>query len=167
MAASDRFRNICDGLLRVLGDLYRFRQEPQDFPLDDWPDWQSARAKVRNYLEACETRGGVAKASLFQAVWTAVCERSGHPNLVLDPRNLWVKLAIPGDSVWICTSCRREHLHDSGGVCTHCLVELPTEATTECGALYAKNYYAFEAVNRREPAGSGAASTASISTRVR
>ncbi len=48
-------------------------------------------------------------------------------------------------------SCRREHLHPAGGVCTRCLKELLTDKTSDCDVLYAKNYYALEAVNRREP----------------
>src|SRR6267154_1600242 len=67
--APDVFRDICDGFVRVLGDFYRYRQEPQDFPLDDWPDWASARAKVRKYLEACAQRCSIQKSQLLDSVW--------------------------------------------------------------------------------------------------
>ena len=39
-------RNIAHGVLRILGDLYRYHQEPQEYPLTGWPDWNSARAFV-------------------------------------------------------------------------------------------------------------------------
>lgn len=149
--APDVFRDVCDGFVRVLGDFYRYRQEPQDFALDDWPDWASARAKVRKYLEACAQRSNIQKSQLLDAVWIAVCEKAGHHNLVLEARNLWIRLAIPSDPVWICPSCRREHLHRAGGVCTRCLNELLPNKTSDCDVLYAKNYYASEAVSRREP----------------
>jgi len=147
----DTFQDICDGLIRVLGDLYRYRQEPQEYQLDDWPDWQSARVKVRNYLEMCAQGNGVQTQDLMQAVWTAVCERSGHQNLVLEPRNLWTRIATDSDPVWICPSCRREHLHRAGGFCTWCFTPLPSIASTDCTHLHQTNYYALEAVNRREP----------------
>ena len=149
--APDVFRDICDGFVRVLGDFYRYRQEPQDFPLDDWPDWASARAKVRKYLEACAQRCSIQKSQLLDSVWIAVCDKAGHHNLVLEARDLWVKLALPADPVWICPSCRREHLHRAGGVCTRCLKDLLTDKTSDCDVLYAKNYYALEAISRREP----------------
>jgi DEAD/DEAH box helicase domain-containing protein len=147
----DVFSDICNGFVRVLGDFYRYKQEPQDFPLDDWPDWASARAKVRKYLEACAQRCSIQKAQLLDAVWIAVCDKAGHHNLVLEARNLWVRLAVPADPVWICPSCRREHLHRAGGVCTRCLKDLLPNKTSDCDVLYAKNYYASEAVSRREP----------------
>jgi DEAD/DEAH box helicase domain-containing protein len=145
------FSNVCDGLVRVLGDLYRYRQEPQDFPLDDWPDWSSARAKVRKYLEACAQNNTVQKADLMEAVRRAVCEKTGHHNLVLEARSLWVRIAIPSDPVWVCRSCKREHLHRAGGICTRCLESLDVDPTSNCAQLHKKNYYAQEAISRRKP----------------
>jgi Lhr-like helicase len=145
------FSNICDGLVRVLGDLYRYRQEPQDFPLDDWPDWSSARAKVRKYLESCAQVNAAQKADLMEAVRKAVCDKAGHHNLVLEARSLWVRIAIPSDPVWVCRSCKREHLHRAGGVCTRCLQSLDVDPSSDCAQLHEKNYYALEAISRRKP----------------
>lgn len=145
------FTDICNGCLRVMGELYRYPQEPQDFPLDSWPDWESARATLRNYVRRCATRNGVREALLLEAVWKAVCGDGGHANLTIDPRQLWVRIAIPNDPVWICSSCRRVHLHTAGGVCTNCREELNREPSTTCAILHERNYYAQEAIEFREP----------------
>ncbi len=62
-----------------------------------------------------------------------------------------VRLSEENDPVRICRSCTREHLHSGGGICTRCYKELPTSASLTCNDLHQDNYYAMEAVNRREP----------------
>lgn len=145
------FENISSGLLRVLGDLYRYHQEPQDYPLNEWADWESARASVRRYIDVCATLHGIQAADLRDALWEAICVQGGHHYLVIEPRRLFVRMAIPEDRAWICTLCSREHLHDAGGVCTRCLRQLPKSPNATCKDLHTRNYYATEAVNRREP----------------
>jgi ATP-dependent helicase YprA (DUF1998 family) len=150
-AGADVFRTICDGCLRVMGDLYRYPQEPQEFDLFDWPDWNAARADLRNYVRLCAFRNGLGENALLQAVWQAICAHGGHNYLKLDPRQLWVRVAIPDDPVWLCPSCQRPHLHWAGGVCTICEAPLPTAPQATCAVLHARNYYAREAVELRQP----------------
>jgi Lhr-like helicase len=149
--APKAFSEICDGVLRVMGDLFRYPQEPQIFPLEDWPDWASARARLRNYIEQCAVKNSISPNSLFDAIWDAICQNGGHANLVMDPRRLQVRLAVPEDPAWVCRSCSRVHLHQAGGVCTGCLNDLEPNPQTRCGDIYQANYYAFEAMNKREP----------------
>ena len=52
-ASPDVFASICDATVRVMGALYRYRQEPQEYPIDQWPDWASARASLRNFVKQC------------------------------------------------------------------------------------------------------------------
>ena len=58
---------------------------------------------------------------------------------------------MPSDPVWTCPSCKREHLHTAGGICTGCLHELNTEPDATCADLHRRNYYAVEALDRRDP----------------
>jgi hypothetical protein len=145
------FNEICNGCLRVLGDLYRYHQQPKDYPLDDWPDWASARAYVRNYLKGCATRNGLVEGSLLSAVWNAVCLDGQHSNLVLNSRTLSVRIALATDPIWRCPICRRVHLHGAGRTCTNCLAQLNRDSDGTCEELYADNYYAKEAAELREP----------------
>jgi DEAD/DEAH box helicase domain-containing protein len=150
-ASVDLFREIADGCLRVMGDLYRYRQEPQTYRLDDWLDWSGVRAQLRNYAKRCAARNGLAETPLLDSLRRAICVEGGHRHFVLDARRLLIRIALPTDPVWICRSCRREHLHWAGGVCTRCLRDLDEEASGTCEDLYSRNYYAHEAVERREP----------------
>ena len=149
-ADAELFQSICDATLRVMGALYRYPQEPQDYPLLDWPDWDSARARLRNFVKRCASAAGVGELALLGAVQEAVCQQGGHANLILVPRRLNVRLALPGDPVWACPSCTREHLH-SAGVCTNCRQPLPDAPTGTCADLHSRNYYAREAAALRQP----------------
>jgi DEAD/DEAH box helicase domain-containing protein len=147
----DRFASVCDGVVRILGDLYRYEQESPDFgPPVPWPDWRAARARVRNFVIRCSSVLQVGEGALLDAVWQAVARESGHEGLVIDPRRLTVLIALPQDPVVVCTTCRREHLH-SAGVCTNCLRRLPDTPTGVCSDLQNANYYSKEAVELRSP----------------
>ena len=147
---SELFRNICDATLRVMGDLYRYPQEPQEYPLTHWPDWDSARAHLRNFVKRCASAAQTGETALLIAVWDAVCRQGGHAHLILRPRRLNVRLALPEDPVWTCTSCSRGHLH-SAGICTQCNELLPISPTGTCAELRSRNYYAREAAEMRQP----------------
>lgn len=144
------FREICDAALRVLGDLYRYPQDPQEFPIEDWPDIGSVRARFRNFLLACAARHGAAPQDLLDAVRDAICVVGGHANFVIQPRRLLVRVAVDDDPVWACVSCRRPHLH-SAGVCTNCQNALSDNANAAARDLRNRNYYALEAATHRTP----------------
>lgn len=144
------FASICDATIRVLGDTYRYRQEPRaEFPVDDWASWDDARAKVRAFVKACAPPY-CRETKLLDAVWTAICRQGGHRHMVLDPRQLAVRISVPDDPVWTCRHCRREHLHIAG-ICTNCLEPLDSEPAERCSDLHRRNYYATEAVRFRPP----------------
>ena len=145
--------SVLGGTLRVMGDLYRYQQEdPDAFPVDSWPDWDSARAALRNFVRGCARVHGVGEDGLLEAVWKAVCEFGGHTNLIIAPRRLLVRIADSSDPVWSCPSCRRPHLYNPG-ICTnlYCNEELDQEPDITCSELYSCNYYAKEATELRQP----------------
>ena len=52
--SSDELKKILNGTLRVMGDLYRYRQENQDaIPVYSWPDWSAARVGLTNFVKDC------------------------------------------------------------------------------------------------------------------
>ena len=149
----DDFLNILNGTLRILGDFYRYPQEnPDSFPIDDWLDWNSARAGIRNFVGKCASSHGVGENSLREVVWEAICVAGGHSYLKIDPRRLAVRVAIGTDPVWRCTSCRRPHLYNAGICTSHfCQDSLPDLPNTTCAELHTHNYYAKEAAELRKP----------------
>lgn len=150
-ASAELFTDICDACLRVMGNLYRYPQEPQEYPLLSWPDWEAARAPLRNFVRQCATRNGLPPEALLEAVLQAVTQDGGHQNLILDARQLLVRIAVPDDPAWICPSCRTPHLHFSGGVCVRCRENLDREREVRCAELQQRNYYAREAIEFRQP----------------
>ncbi len=144
-------RQVADGCVRILGDLWRYPQDPHEDDRPDWTSWNDARARLRNWVKACATRNGLPEDRLLEAVWRVVCDDGGHTNMRLDPRRLLVRLAGRTDPVWYCPSCGRPHLHRSGGICTNCSRELPDEPDGRCDALLDRNYYAREAAAGRKP----------------
>ena len=149
-AGSQLFESICNATIRVMGDLYRYPQEPEDYPLYSWPDWDSARARLRNFVKECARVNSLGESGLLAAVWRAICVEGEHAHLILKPRRLSVRISLPADPVWRCNACQREHLHSSG-VCTGCHAELDPEPAVTCAHLLARNYYAREAAQLREP----------------
>lgn len=153
--ATDLFRDLCHGCVRILGDLYRYHQERQPAPdrLDDWADWVQppARARLRNYLRACAQLHGLDEPTLRNVTWEAVCLVGGHEGAKLQAHRLLVRIGLPEDPLWICPSCQRIHMHRAAGVCTGCLANLGSAPDARCEALHNRNYYANEAVDRRPP----------------
>ncbi len=144
--------DICNGCIRIMGDLFRYHQEPsQGYPLNAWADWNDARALLRHYIVTCANKNRITDTDLFQALWHAICTCGQHSNMILDPRHLGVRIALPEDPVWICSSCKRAHLHTAGGICTNCHTSLSEEPNTTCSTLHQYNYYAKEAFARRLP----------------
>ncbi|MEZ2317973.1 MAG: DEAD/DEAH box helicase [Microcoleus sp.] len=145
------FESICDGSLRILGELYRYPKEPQDYPLDDWKDWDDVRPKFRKYIKECAKACGISEQELQQTLKSAICECGQHHHFKLNPRHLSVRVAVSDDPVWQCDSCQRPHLHRAGGICTNCLANLSAQSNKICADLYDRNYFATQAVNKRQP----------------
>ncbi|MEG4284604.1 DEAD/DEAH box helicase [Microcoleus sp. A006_D1] len=149
--SSSVFESIGDGVLRILGELYRYPRQPQEYPLNDWKDWGDARSNLRNYIKECAKACGISERELKPALWSAICTQGQHHYLILDPRHLSVRVAVSDDPVWQCESCQRHHLHRAGGICTNCLAPLSAEPNKICEDLYDRNYFATQAVNKRQP----------------
>ncbi|MEG3939794.1 DEAD/DEAH box helicase [Microcoleus sp. S36b_A3] len=145
------FESICDGSLRILGELYRYPKKPQDYPLDDWKNWGDARPKIRKYIKECAKACGISEHELQQALKSAICECGQHHHFKLNPRHLSVRVAVSDDPVWQCDLCQRPHLHRAGGICTNCLSNLSIKSNKICANLYDRNYFATQAVNKRQP----------------
>ena len=74
----ERLTSILNGTLRVMGDLYRYPQEdPDALPVLSWPNWEAARAGLRNYVKGCARVYGVGENRLLEVVWKAICGEGG------------------------------------------------------------------------------------------
>ena len=151
--SSSQLGNILNGTLRILGDFYRYPQvDPDSYPTPDWPDWNSARAGLRNFVRRCADVHGVSEQALLDVVRRTVCIDGGHTYFRIDPRRLLIRVADKDDPVWHCPSCRRPHLYNPGVCTSHfCQSDLSVNYDSTCDDLYARNYYAKEAAILRQP----------------
>lgn len=145
------YSEITKGLLRAMGDRFRYKQLPQEYPLYACNTWEDAPKSIRHYITACAQAGNIAEDTLRDALWETVCEVGEHHNLTLYPQRLCIRLARPEDHIWTCPVCWRPHLHRSGGICTNCRSVLPLRPTGHCQDLHAHNYYATMALKGRKP----------------
>ena len=151
--APDRLLRILNGTLRMLGDYYRYpQQDPDAYFSPDWPDWDSTRVDLRNFIKKCANIHGTTESALREVVRDAICVGGGHSHFKINPLRLMVRLALETDPVWRCSSCQRPHLYNPG-ICTSqfCQAELPDNHNDGCGYLYSRNYYANEAAMLRRP----------------
>ena len=144
----DIFRQICDSALRVLGDLYR--HEGSDYTQNDWAGYSGAKAKFKDFIRAVCKNVGVNESDAGPAIFFAL-RAGGHQNGIIHTSSLDIKVCLSDDTVWICPSCRRPHLHFSAGICTHCYSQLPEQPDDICGDLWQRNYLACAAADRRLP----------------
>ena len=153
--APDLFLQTCNGLIWILGDLFRYVDNSAGaWPVDPWVAPGDSRALVQAWFQAvADANPPLDGVRLRNAVWQAVTDNRYGQNshAILDLRRLDIRVTAPIEPVWTCASCRRPHLHRAGGVCTWCREALQTEPDTDCETLRQENYYAAEAASRRPP----------------
>jgi rubrerythrin len=142
------FRQICDSYIRILGDNYR--HEGSEYPQDDYPDYESCRASLKQYIRAVSSSLGITERTLGNAVFEAL-RANGHQNGMLTARLLDIRVSVGNDSVWTCPVCSRPHLHPSAGICTYCNADLNHSPDTICSELWQKNHLAWAAASGRKP----------------
>jgi hypothetical protein len=118
--------------VRILGDAKRVAGR-NDRGAEEPP------AAVRNFLGAVAARAGIDSGELTGVVLRALTESAAAGQLVLEPRHVFVNVRDDTNR-WVCGHCRQSHLHESGGVCTNCLGELPS--IPEASEL-TSDYYAY------------------------
>jgi len=149
------FVQVCNGFIRMLGDLFRYIDNSAGaWPIDPWTAPSDARVRVQDWFqEVADANSPLDGPLLRETAWKAVTDDRFGQNShgILNLRRLDIRVATPGEPVWTCESCRRPHLNRAGGVCTWCHARLRREPDADCRTLRATNYYAFEAASRREP----------------
>ena len=137
--------DICNATIRLLGQKFRYPQEPNQFPITDWPKIADGAAWLKNFVRRCAEEYAADPVALTEALEGALIHDAGHTALALVPRKLQVRLSAATDPVWRCERCRTPHLY-SIRVCTTCMRRMPDAPETTCAELRVENYYATEAV---------------------
>jgi DEAD/DEAH box helicase domain-containing protein len=158
---------VLESVIRLLGD--NFRYVPAD-PIpgrgSDFPDWRSDRPQtpVRDYLitllrdrfpgeNPAATRGAGRRryAQFVQSLNNILSQLSNGEIWQVDPRRLFVRLALPDDPAWVCPTCGRPHLQPAAGICTTCRARLTRDPNALAGNVRGQHYYGRKAADRARP----------------
>jgi len=147
----ETFRQLCDSVLRLLGEKFRYRQIVPRFgdvrPLDSY---RNLPAAIRNYVATIAARLNVDHESMAYAVEDAI-NNNGHASWILIAERLDLQILHENNRSYECTNCKRIHFHGSAGVCTHCLCHLPAMPNgPHAGELRGEHYYANKTSQARE-----------------
>jgi ATP-dependent helicase YprA (DUF1998 family) len=134
-------QEAADGVIRILGRRGRIigpsrRAQGQDEP----------PKKVRDYVVRVAKQNDVDPEAFRKKVFDRLRTTGVVDDFLLDPANLFVSPA--GGLQWICSDCQQPHLHRSGGTCTNCLADLPTDSQP---VVPSDDYYAHLAVSAGRP----------------
>ena len=143
----DTIKQISNSCIRIFGDKYRGIYDYNE------KDHINKLPKARDYLEKCAEKHNIDQEKLNSLIDKLVCDPKfgHHRKCILEPNHLFIKIANQQDHVWICQTCQRPHLHQSGGICSNCFQPLLEEPSKICKDLYEKNYYSQTVKQKREP----------------
>ena len=122
------FSTVLLSSIRLLGDRKRFAGRKEGL--------QKPPANLSKYWKAVAERCGVNLEDLADAV--AAAWQGDVVEFVVNPDSLFLHQS--GAEAWICQRCRRQHLHRSGGICTYCFAQLPSDPVPPKAEA---DYYAF------------------------
>jgi Lhr-like helicase len=150
------FRDICNSVIRILGELYRVVPNQWGDPTT-WKDTDPStgsknnkKLRLKSYLEAVADLHKLDWEDLRNAVLSTLHDAKhydGDNEWIIRPAPLHVLVAAEDEHSIECPQCRRLHWHSSGGVCTRCGSQLDAESHKgpTAGELRSTHYYAVEA----------------------
>ena len=106
---------------------------------------QKAKLRIRDYARAWAKRYAAsedAASELLASAFTILSARNLMDRFVLKMENLKFHQSNDADEYFICSKCRRIHLHASGGICTSCNGTVKLVPNKNVGSLRNENYYA-------------------------
>ncbi|MCL4264742.1 MAG: DEAD/DEAH box helicase [Anaerolineae bacterium] len=136
-------REVGDATIRILGGRYRFDRSTSRASSSNTPGY------LKRYYQAVAQKQGLNAALLSEAMFDILTRSGAMTELhLLKMGKLY--LQGPKDLFYRCHSCRRLHLHHSGGICTDtdCLQHLPDQGDPLANLTeQERNYYEYLASN--------------------
>lgn len=159
---ANAFFQICDSVVRILGEENRLDPDPFFDPEDPRPivPWDAgmpsgrpqerarAKVRVRRFLQSA--------AALHRLDWEVLRDNVGvalsaaqHNGWIVSCSRLSIRVAKENERANECPSCRRIHWHASGGICTRCFTKLrETPGGQTAREIREEHYYAYEAMRK-------------------
>lgn len=149
------FREICEGVIRILSEERRTDPHQGDSPVKRWTSTQPSghaqegadKKRTLRYLKACALEHSVGLEQLKNDVRDTLAG-AGHGTTdgwgFIQMSELWANVVPRGARPWLCTRCGQVHWQHSGGICSRCTARLEDKpngldaaASIEHGHYYA------------------------------
>jgi Lhr-like helicase len=151
----DVFLQVINSTVRILGDKNKHNKNDYEFPSGppfNFNDYTRFPGQVKRYIRTVANRLSKTEIELGLAIFNTLSDsRLLNVNTGIIIEDLFIKVALETDSVWISATGSRPHLHLSGGICTFSLSQLNTHPTTICNEIWQKNYLSYNAITHQRP----------------
>ena len=149
--SEDLFIQICDSVVRILGDKYRYIPNDSEYELTDCSDYGDLPTKLKKYVHKVCEKNDINESILGEAIFN-ILSYEGHKYGIINIRLLNIKITHENDPVWQCPVCKRIHLHPSAGICTNCLCDnLEILNNKVCKDIWCNNYISKQTADNRIP----------------
>lgn len=145
------FMQIINSTIRILGDKY-IHNKLDDTNSFDIISYRNFPGQVKRYIRRVAERYDMEETKIGEAVYTTLSNSgllTGDTGIQIE--NLFIKVALGTDPVWISTRGRRPHLHFSGGICTYSISPLQTQHDKVCDEIWKNNYLSYNAIKKQRP----------------
>ncbi len=149
--SKDVFLQIVNSTIRILGDKYKHNKVEDTNPFN-FTQYSDFPGQVKKYIKAVADRLSKQETDIGTAVFNTLSTTSllrGDTGIQIE--NLFIKVARPTDSIWTSQRGSRPHLHFSGGICTHSVTALQSQADRICDDVWKENYLSYNAIKQQRP----------------
>jgi len=153
--ARDRFLEVINSSIRILGHKYKYTPNDFDNPRTlDVSDYNSFPSLLRKYIRRVAELNRIDERILGQSVLDTLTALGVLNNQGINLPELYIKVADGDDPVWESPRGGRPHLHKSARVCTQ-FPEGPLlqdNPTNNCRNFWNNNYLSYHsAIEKRKP----------------
>lgn len=144
-----KFLEVLNGVIRILGDKYKHNKSEYDINVS-FNAYNNFPAAVKKYIASVAENFSKTEVQLGNAVYSTLIEaRLVTPNKGLIIEELFIKIALPLDPVWVSNRGKKPHLHLSGGVCTQSFTPLDNNPNSICDDFWTRNYLSYSAIKEQ------------------
>lgn len=138
----EEFQQACDSMIRVLGDAYRY--DHSFFSPTEFSSYENVtNQRMKKFMHALASKWETDPKIIGESL-LAFLAKCGHSNFIIHVEDVVLVPCKGSTPVWICTKCKRLHLHPSAGICTRCFSRLDSQPLTDCNTVRKNNYYSFK-----------------------
>lgn len=149
--AREDFLQVVNSTIRILGDKYKHNKNDDADPFN-FINYSRFPTQAKRYIRAVANRLSKTENELGTAVFNTLSVSgllNGARGIIIE--ELFIKVAVATDSVWVSMRGSRPHLHLSAGICTYSFTLLNLQPNKICNDVWEKNYLSYNAIKQQRP----------------